>query len=688
MKNEPNIGEAGMFKSLQHAGFFDIDAPARTGDRKQLTCPNCSSSRRKASDKCLTMTKVNEGYTIHCHHASCNWGKGVFISDGTGKQWEPTQYAGGQQQQYRPRPQQAMPAIEKKQYQRPRLREQKGKYSKTFLDFFAGRGIGLQTLLLAGVIESEEYFGSLGGNSPAAVFPLIHDGELLSYKFRAIPEKTFAIVKNSELAMLGAQSLCAFKGTGKKVKVCIVEGEIDYLTLLELGICTMDGSNGFIALSVPNGAKSLSCLQKHFDCKDFDAVDKFLMLTDNDVEGLKMREEFARRVGVERCLLYNYPEGIKDVNELHCKHKGAKGWGAAQFLALVREVVPPIKGIDTVEDAWAGIMKIREEGHPQYKKVGIEELDGLFTWHLGGQLTALSAAPNSGKTDFLVSTSIRLAHLHGAKIGIMSPETGSAAELYDTIAKSYLGKLTSRAEAQGQPIAAERLGVATDDEFMQAMKFVAQHFFAYSCEDAAMRTEQLLATAEQLVQRHGINMLFVDPYNFLEDAFSDPQNAREMMSEHLNKNLQKIKHWAYKLDVHVVLVPHPKALAPFVPMEDYGQINGGAAWGNKCDNVIFLNRLFPGKGSEERMERAKKKQHDDLDQLLGDNVEVVVRKVKKRYAGRVGTATLAYRIATGQFGEPAEDIGAKTAARFLETIAKANNQNSAYTYAGGDEMPF
>ncbi len=689
MNKSPKIGEAGFFNSLADAGFYDADAPARVGEKRDLQCPNCSHERRNKSAKCLSMKRETDGFVIFCHH--CGWGKGVKISDGTddGEQWRKEQ----QQQQYRqPQQRTAMPAAQSKQYKTPQRKNYTGQYSSNFIAFFAHRGISLHTLQLSGIIEERAYFPALQREEIAAVFPITYGGKLLSYKFRCITEKAFAIVKDTELVLYGSQVLCDLKGTGKKVKCALVEGEIDRLTLLQLGIATIDGSNGIIALSVPNGTNSLACLQKHFDNKDFDCVEQFLMLTDNDAKGVEMRDEFARRVGIERCAFFTYPEGIKDVNELHMRERAQQGWGAAAFWHLVRVNVPPIKGVDTVTDAWQGIMKIREQGHPQYKKVGIDDLDQLFTWHLGGQLTALSAAPNSGKTDFLISTALRLAHLHGAKVGIMSPETGSSAEIYDMLAKCYLGMLTSPAEAADQPVTARELGVATNQQFEDALFFISQHFFVFSCDDVAMRTGDLLAIAEQLVARHGINMLIIDPYNFLEDAFTDPENARAMMSDYLNGNLQRIKHWSYKYDVHTVLVPHPKALQPFVPMEDYGQINGGAAWGNKCDNVLFLNRLFPGKGSEERMERARKKQLDDTDPLLGDNVEVCVRKVKKRYAGKVGTATLAYRIPTGQFGACAEELGVRRRAEFLDmqspkSLSQLNN-NSNSNYEGYSEHQF
>ncbi len=678
MKN-PNIGEKGVFWGLEAAGI-------QTQDGKKSTCPACSHDRRKSSDKCLSITSITtkEGgaaWNVCCHH--CGYGEGVLILDDN--DWRNQQEREKMQaNSERPAPRLAIKKLPEKVYKLPTPQAPTLQFSNEFLAFWQGRGISAKTLMAAGVGECEHYMPELKSTELAARFPIQHDGRLLSYKYRAIRQKTFAIEAGTELVLVGAQALSDAKKEGRKVICIVVEGEVDYLSALELGMATMDGRNGRIVVSVPNGVNSLNCLKKHFDNKDFDCVERFLLLTDNDTAGVGMRDEFARRVGSDKCGFFQYPNDCKDLNDVHLKLPALGG----DIWQHVTEIVPPIQGIDTVWDVWGKLAVIREDGNPKYCKTGITTLDELFSWHLGAQLTALSAPPNSGKTDFILSVAMRLAYFHGAKFGIMSPETGSSAEIYDALAKCYIGKMTSEDSDTIRSNEAQLLGIANQDEYNQAMVFIANHFFVYSCEEPTMRTGQMLDIAEQLVKRHGINMLICDPYNFLEDAFSDPENSREMMSNYINSNLQRIKHWSQKNDVHVVVVPHPKALAPYEPMSDFGQINGGAAWGNKCDNVIFINRLFSDtekiRGGEERKSMAEKHQDDMQDKTLGDKVEVVIRKVKKRYAGKIGTTALAYRIPTGQFGDPADPYNPSLrAAQFLSI-----NQSAATVRYADDENPF
>ena len=94
-------------------------------------------------------------------------------------------------------------------------------------------------------------------------------------------------------------------------------------------------------------------------------------------------------------------------------------------------------------------------------------------------------------------------------------------------------------------------------------------------------------------------MLICDPYNFLSDAFTH-EYGDAMMSNYLNTNLQKIKHFSYERNVHTVLIPHPKQMQPFERMLDFGQINGGAAWGNKIDNILFVNTTLNTATNEEQ----------------------------------------------------------------------------------------
>jgi hypothetical protein len=225
--------------------------------------------------------------------------------------------------------------------------------------------------------------------------------------------------------------------------------------------------------------------------------------------------------------------------------------------------------------------------------------------------------------------------------------------------------------------------VATDAEVKEASKFVETHFFCYSCEAPSINTDDFMRIGGDLVESSGVNMIICDPYNFLSDAFT-PENGEAMMSNYLNSNLQRIKHFSYERNVHTVLIPHPKQMQPFERMLDFGQINGGAAWGNKIDNILFVNRLYAKaipNYPKEVQELATKSSADSFDVDLGDHIEFIVRKVKKRWAGKRGETSIAYQLTTGRIG-----IADATAPAVFHD-AKALRLASAAIENDGDELP-
>ena len=92
--------------------------------------------------------------------------------------------------------------------------------------------------------------------------------------------------------------------------VYVVEGEIDALSLHEAGV--------YNVVSVPNGASKGNQKLEYLDnCwKYFEDKERIVLFTDGDEAGYALREELGRRLGFERCVKVNYPEGCKDANEI------------------------------------------------------------------------------------------------------------------------------------------------------------------------------------------------------------------------------------------------------------------------------------------------------------------------------------------------------------------------------------
>lgn len=666
---------------LHDAGFtseYLSEEPTRIGQKTACRCPRCSDSRKKSAEKCAQVTRVADGWVWYCNH--CYAGTGEFITaktkDEERRDWELNNPKTTQNFMQQQKPVQVLPPTVAKV--RPTAVPLVVQYSNNFLYFWSTRGISGETLRKTQTNEVMYWIPKQGANVPCSQFPIYYRGELIAYKYRAVLTKDFAISKDSDLAFYNADFIERAAKAREKIKYCVVvEGEIDLLSFIEAGVNCV--------ISSPNGASNLSFLDKYMQNKTFDCVEQFILATDNDAAGIKFRDEFARRVGKSRCKIMQYKahptEGreCKDPNELLL----AYGAGVLSLSGLtLREC--PIDGVHYVEDVADKLEAIRTHGYAPYFKTGLHDLDKTFTWALSSQLTVISAAPNSAKTDFILNIAVRLALLHGAKIGIMSPETGEASDIYAALARIYMGK-----HFTGKPIGVardSRIEISSDTEAAAALVFIKTHFFVYSCEDENISTADFLRIGQDLVAAHGVNMLICDPYNFLSDAFTPKKGDVEgMMSNYLNDNLQKIKFFASSSDVHVVLIPHPKQMQPYELMADFGQVNGGAAWGNKADNVMFLNRLYSSaleRYSEVIRERGAKSDEDINNPDLGDHVEVVVRKVKKSYAGRRSEIRLSYELTTGRFGNALKNV----ASTFCDNTTLVSNYKRQSLIEDGDDL--
>ena len=112
----------------------------KAGDHR-TTCPQCSASRRKKSDPCLSVTVADDGGAVwNCWH--CNWAEGV----------QP------EREEYQPRPRRRHAKPQRPTYQ-------PGALPQKTLDWFTKRGIGAATLERNGVGYVETWMPGCGDDN-------------------------------------------------------------------------------------------------------------------------------------------------------------------------------------------------------------------------------------------------------------------------------------------------------------------------------------------------------------------------------------------------------------------------------------------------------------------------------------------------------------------------------------------
>lgn len=546
---------------------FGIEVPpGATGGEIRTTCPQCSGERKKSREKCLSVS-LSDG-VWNCHH--CGWSGGLKNKN-------------------------------VKIFTRPKF-EYKEKINESLVAWFKGRGISEKTL-----IDNKIYLGNFGGGKKSIQFPYFKNGQVVNIKHRT-RDKQFRQEKNAEKCLYRFDAI----KLGKGGSLIISEGEIDALSFVEAGF--------EYAASIPDGAPSPNTknFTTKFDFlksaeKIFDQYEKIIIATDNDPPGITARNELARRIGPERCLKVDYPEGCKDANDVLVKH------GTDGIKNIIKNARPlPISGVITQDEMRDEVLDFYRNGMKSGIKTGWSSIDKLYTV-FPGQLTVVTGIPNSGKSNWLDNLVLNLAISEGWKIAMFSPENWPPYIHTSTLAEKMLRKpFRNSWYSRSDPM--------TENQLNSAITELNEYIFEIMPKDEIMTVDVILKKTEQLILRYGINGLVIDPWNEVEH---DIGMMRE--DQYISISLGKIRRFARLHGIHIWIVAHPKNLTKPVsngkentgdkyPPPTMYDISGGAHWRNKADNGICVDR-------------------PDKELHVTD---IYIQKIRFKWVGKIGLATLRY----------------------------------------------
>lgn len=343
-------------------------------------CPECSHTRKKKEDKCLSWDKENKrGY---CHNCSA-----AFF-------------------EYRPH--------EPKQFVIPEWKNET-KLTDGAVKFFEGRMISQATLIKMGVYSGTQYMPGLKKETGVICFPYFRNGQCINIKYRS-KEKSFALVSGAELAFYNEDCL------NLSDEIIITEGEIDALTFIQAGFIN--------TVSVPNGANNFDFLDPYIE-RLID-IKKIFLATDQDTPGVKLRDELIRRFGAERCWIVSFKD-CKDANEYLQKYGDA-------IKDVIDEAKPvPVKGIIEVPMIYSDIRSLFENGIQPGKKIDQEIIDKYITWETG-RLAIITGIPASGKSEFVDYIVCKLNIKHGWKAAYFTPENYPLKFHYTKLFEKIIGK--------------------------------------------------------------------------------------------------------------------------------------------------------------------------------------------------------------------------------------------------------
>lgn len=559
---------------------------------QRIPCPECSATRTKKNDLCLSITIDDEGAKWKCHH--CSWAGGV--KDRDDDRPAPSRRAQLDRQADRSK----WPAVTS--------------MMPWAAEYLSGRGLPLDLLTWAGVGVARAWYPGDRGERASIAFCYREAGkpDVVNIKFRT-PDKDFVQSKGGKAVFYLIDKVDREHGD----QLVIAEGEIDALSLWQAGVEN--------AVSVPNGAPQ-KVGDKPIDPerdKAFGYVweareilagfSKIVLACDADANGAALTEELARRIGREKCWIVDWPEGCKDANDVLKKH------GPERVRECVDKARPhPIQGLFSVDDFADEVRAMFAGARKPAFSTGWSSIDSLYKIR-EGELSIITGYTHGGKSEYIDAQAVNMARLHNWHFAMCSFENPPDEHVIK-LAEKYAGK-------PFWPGPTERM-TATDLDL--SMDWLGERFYFMKADDDTPTIDWILERAAGAVMRYGTRGLVIDPYNEIEHK----RPIGMMETEYVSQMLGKVKRFILSRGVHCWFVAHPTK--PFklkdgspAPLSLY-DIAGSGNFANKADIGIII-----GRREEDSTHYA------DID----------VKKVRFKQIGQQGKATLIFDRVTGQYRE-------------------------------------
>jgi twinkle protein len=229
------------------------------------------------------------------------------------------------------------------------------------------------------------------------------------------------------------------------------------------------------------------------------------------------------------------------------------------------------------------------------------ELDQIFKMYRG-QLVVVTGVAGHGKSTFLLNVLCNVARGSDIRSFMYVPEN-----------EGHLCAKLKRIWNKDE----------TFDMFAARQCFV-QSAVVDDVHNRPKTIDWVLEMAEKAVERDGVDILLIDPWNELERA----KPREQLMGDYIGESLMLVKQFCRRQNVVVILVAHPTKAVN----ENGGRvagladIEGSMNWFNKCDNGLVVVR-----------------------DVGGNSARVISAKVREYGAGKVGVCHFIVDAETGIF---------------------------------------
>jgi twinkle protein len=436
--------------------------------------------------------------------------------------------------------------------------------------WFTKRGISRKTI--------KAY--KVGGSGSVIVFPCVHDGQPLLFKYRDISQaKKIWASKDSTPVLFGWQAV-----SDDARSIVLTEGELDAMAYYEHGI---------EAMSVPFGAGGggkQAWIEYELD--RLERFDTIYISTDMDKEGEIAAQEIIERLGRHRCKRVVLP--MKDANEVHLA-----GGSLAAMVAEAKHVDPA-----ELREACSFMDEVIEQFFPQNTgALGTETPWGVIKDDFRlrpAELTIVTGINGHGKT-------MLLDHMmtHG-----MSVNTRWCVASMEMPAPVHLKRVVSQICGPMLP--------NTKDVVSRAMRWTEGRCWIFNVRGTT-KAHRIIEVFRYAWRKYGIHHFIVDSLakcGFAEDDYNTQKQFVEQLQD-----------FAQETHTHVFLVTHARKRDDEYDPPGKMDVKGSGGITDMADNVLAVWR---NKKKEDLVQSGGVPSQDDSDALL-----IVHKQRNKGWEGKV-----------------------------------------------------
>lgn len=424
------------------------------------------------------------------------------------------------------------------------------------LEWLASRGLSPATLERLDVASGTTFFPDLGRKCPAIFF-----GYPEGWKARAYPEKSFVSGKGFVRSFWNIDRVLF----GEADTVYLVEGEIDACSLVEAGIpvdqvLAAHGAKDKRSEGDPKEMTGYAYVEEAL-AAGLSRIKRFIWCGDGDGAGRILREDMVKLLGPARFWFIEWPEGIKDANEMLKKD------GAEALRDLVQEgSLPwPVRGVFRLSELpEPAPMVLWEPGFPEWEgKVRLAPRC----------ISVVTGHPGHGKTALWNQIWFNVVRKYGVPFCGASFETRPKPHLRRQLRSLIHGKLEF---------------ALTDQERAEADAWINDHYLFFVHPDSRPNLEWFLDMAEVAVIRHGARIVQLDPWNRLEGSRAPGENE----TDYIGRCIRTMHQFAQDMNCHVQILAHPSKMennrrGQPPQLED---ISGSKNWDNMVDQGFVVHR--------------------------------------------------------------------------------------------------